>query len=455
MKTVSKTALLSLMLLSSSLEVNAADWLMLQGSEPDTIAPQGVIIPNRDKTPKIWGFVQMNYMKDYGSVAVSSGKTTTPFSLLSPNLQSQSGFDIARARLAVRGIADDDNMINYFFMTDFGNNGINHLANHDTSTYVTDASITLKYIPAAKIRAGRFKYPGSEEGFESVYFSPYIEFTTMSDQQMNERQMKQSSGAQTGSAAGGAINTNYTSTSVTNPVGAYRDTGIEIFDTIALSDTWAFSYAYMYGSGTGITNSTDDSQGTHYGYLALEDNFGGGKGFYTKAMKFYIWGQEGKRNFISNGTTQINTDRKRYGIGTTYYNHGLRFEAEYMVAEGMIYVGAKDNDANALTQDWELQYATGSQNKANGGYANLQYELIPQKFEIFGRYDFSNRLTNDVKGERDFTTTTLGASYRFNGPTRIDFNYLIRDAKAPGNPSAQLILNDMGNRAEVQLTYAF
>ena len=455
MKMVSKTALLSLILFSSCIEINAADWLMIQGSEPDTIAPQGVIVPNTNKTPKIWGFAQINYMKDYGSVAVTSGKTTTPFSLLSPNLDSQSGFNVSRARLAVRGMADDDNMVNYFVMTDFGNNGINNLANHSTPTYLTDASVTLKYIPNAKIRAGRFKYPGSEEGFEAVYFSPYIEFTTMGDQQLNERRITKASGPQTGAAAGGAVNTNYTSTSVTDPVGAFRDTGVQIFDTISLNDTWTLSYAYMYGNGTGISNSTNDSQGTHYGYLALEDTFGGGKGFYTNAMKFYVWGQDGKRNFTSNGTTQISADRKRYGVGASYYNHGLRAEAEYMVAEGMIYQGAKDVDANALSTDWEFQFATGSQNKANGGYINLQYELFPHKFEVFGRYDFSNRLTNDVKGERDFRTTTLGLSYRFNGPTRIDFNYLFREAKAPGNASAQPLLDKMGNRAEVQLTYAF
>lgn len=455
MKSVSRSALLSLILLSTCIELNAADWLMIQGAEPENIAPQGVIVPNRNKTPKLWGFAQINYKNDYGTVASSAGKTTTPFSLLTPNLENQSGFNIARARLAVRGMADDDNMVNYFIMTDFGNNGVNKLANHSTPTYLTDASVTLKYIPYTKIRLGEFKYPGSEEGLQAVYVSPYIEFTTMSDQELLERQITKATAAQTGAAAGGASSVHYTTTSVDNPIGAFRDVGAEIFDTIPLNDEWSFSYAYMYGNGTGITLSNSDSQGTHYGYLALEKNFGGGKGYYTNSMKLYAWGQDGKRKFISNNTSMIDADRKRYGLGMTYYNHGLRFEAEYMMAQGMIYVGAKDIDSNELTQDWQLQFATGNENKANGGYVNLQYELIPQKFEVFGRYDFMNRLTNDDKGERDFTTTTLGASYRFKGPTRIDFNYLIRDAKAPGNASAQTVLDNMGNRAQVQVTYAF
>lgn len=455
MKTVSRFTLLSLILLSSFIELNAADWLMLQGSEPETIAPQGVIVPNRNKIPKIFGFTQINYKSDYGSVASSGGKTTTPFSLLAPDLEDQSGFNLFRARLAARGMADDDNMVNYFVMTDFGNNGINNLANHDTGTYLTDASVTLKYLPYAKIRVGKFKYPGSEEGMQGVYFSPYIDFTTMSDQELQERQIVNATAAQTGSSAGGASSVHYTTTSVENPVGAFRDLGTEIFDTLPIHDTWTFSYAYMYGNGTGISNSNTDGQGTHYGYLALEKNFGGGQGYYTNSMKFYAWGQNGKRKFISNNTTRVEADRQRYGLGMTYYNHGLRFEAEYMLAKGMIYVGPKDVDANELSQDWQFQFATGNENKADGGYVNLQYELIPQKFELFGRYDFMNRLTNDAKGERDFTTMTLGASYRFKGPTRIDFNYLIRDAKAPDNTSAQTILDHIGNRAEVQITYAF
>ncbi|MNN78564.1 hypothetical protein D3C81_1951330 [compost metagenome] len=80
---------------------------------------------------------------------------------------------------------------------------------------------------------------------------------------------------------------------------------------------------------------------------------------------------------------------------------------------------------------------------------------MPKKVEVFGRYDYSNRLTNDVKGERDFKTLTLGASYRFRGPTRLDVNYAFRDAKAPGNANAQKVLDNMGNRLEVQVTAAF
>lgn len=459
MKTTFKVKLISVALLVSSSQLSAADWLMVQGTQPEFVAPKGVKVPYRSHKPKVWGFIQANYRKDMGEEFIApDGKNKTPFSLLNPNLEDQSGMNIFRARVALRGMADNENKVNYFVMTEFGNSGINNLAGHsDVATYLTDASITLKYVPYAKARIGKFKYPGSEEGLQAVFASPYVSFTTMTNQQLLERSVKNVGAQQTGAAAGGAASVHYTSTKVENPIGAFRDMGIQIFDTVKVSGEWATSYAYMYGNGTGISNINSNEQATHYGYLALEKIYGG-KGYFTESMKFYVWGQTGKRMMLSNNgssTEKIETQRKRYGLGMTYYRNGLRFEAEYMKAQGMIFTGAKDTNTDPQVNDWQFQYAVGEENKADGGYVNLQYEVIPKKLEFFGRYDFSNRLTNDEKAERQFNTTTIGASYRFKGVTRVDLNYAFRDAKAPGNAEAQKVLNNMGDRFEVQFTAHF
>jgi len=462
MKIVSKTKFLGLALLASSPQMNAADWLMLQGAQPEVVAPKGVIVPYRSTVPKLWGFAQINYKKDFGDVLVNGGGINlTPFSLLNPDLEDQSGFNVFRARIALRGMADNENLVDYFVMTEFGNNAVNNLVGHrNVATYFTDASVTLKHVPGAKLRVGMFKTPGSEEGLQAVFVSPYIEFTTMSNQQLLERKVTDVGAAQINGAAGGAATVHYTSTSIDEPIGAYRDTGAQIFDTFNIAKSWTLSYAYMYGNGTGISKKTSDKQRTHYGYLALEDNFGPARGYYTESMKFFVWGQDGKRTLLSTDpttlvTTEVNANRKRYGLGMTYYNYGLRFEAEYMRAEGMIFTGAKDTDSDPLKEDWQFQFAVGDENKADGGYVNLQYEIMAKKLELFGRYDFSNRLTNDSRGERDFKTATLGCSYRFKGATRIDFNYMFREAKAPGNANAQRVLDNMGNRVAVQVTAAF
>ncbi len=451
--------LAGLTLMMGGSEIQGANWLMLQGTQPETVAPMGVKVPYRSKKPKVWGFIQANYKQDLGDVLIApDGKTKTPFSLLNPDLSGQKGFDLFRARLALRGMADSENKVNYFFMTEFANNGVNNLAGHkEVATYFTDASVTLKHIPYAKIRAGMFKYPGSEEGLQAVFVSPYVEFTTMTGQQLLERFATHVGDAQQGAAAGGASTVHYTTTEVDKPVGAFRDTGVQIFDAIPIKEAWTLTYAYMYGNGQGISYSSSNRQETHYGYLALEETYGG-RGYFTECMKFYVWGQKGKRHLLSTddtGSHLIDANRKRYGVGMTYYKHGIRFEAEYMKAKGMIFTGAKDVDPDPLKTNWQFQFAVGDENEADGGYVNLQYEVLPKKVEVFGRYDYLNRLTNDKKGERQFKTTTLGCSYRFRGPTRLDFNYMFRDAKAPGNAKAQKVLDKMGDRIALQLTAAF
>ncbi len=470
MKISLKGKLTALALLMTCSSVHAADWLALQGYQPEFVAPKGVKVPYRSKTPKVWGFIQANYKKDYGTVAVGTaggakGKTLTPFSLLNPDLKGQEGFNLFRARLALRGMADNDNLVNYFFMTETGNNGINNLAgDRSIATYFSDASVTLKHIPGLKVRAGMFKTPGSEEGLAAVFVAPYIEFTQMAFQQLLERQVKNVGAAQTGAAAGGASTVHYTG-AASGPIGAFRDVGIQLFDTVPLpiGKNWDVSYAYMYGNGAGISLNSSNVNETHYGYLSFEKTFDHkGKGYYTNALKFFAWVQDGKRVLLSdtdnNSSTnveQVDTKRIRYGAGFSYHKSGLRVEAEYTVAEGMIYTGGKDIDADPLKQTWQFQFAAGKENKADGGYLNLQYEIIDRKIEVFGRYDYLNRLTNDTKARRDFQTLTLGASYRFKGATRIDLNYLIREAKAPGNDTAQTVLDNMGNRLALQVTAAF
>jgi len=464
-KAVALSTLLSLGLTGTQ-ELNAADWLMLQGAQPEVVAPKGVKVPYRRKTPKLWGFTQVNYKNDMGDILIpgaggNKGKTLTPFSLLGPDLEGQSGFNVFRTRLALRGMADNQNLVNYFFMTEFGNNAINNFGGHrNAATYFSDASITLKHIPYAKLRVGMFKTPGSEEGLQAVFVSPYIEFTAMSNQQLLERKVTHVGAAQKGGQAGGAATTHYTSTSFEQPIGAYRDNGIQIFDTVPIMDTWAVTYAYMYGNGNGISLKTSDEQKTHYGYLAFENNFNQKRGYYHESVKLFGWVQNGRRTLLSNNgvdahVAKIEANRKRSGLGMTYYRKGLRFEAEYMMAKGMIFTGAKDTDTDPLLTNWQVQFAVGEENEADGGYVNLQYEIVPKKFEVFGRYDKLNRLINSEKGRRDFETTTLGCSYRFRGPTRVDFNYAFRDIKAPGNGNAQKVVDNVGDRAMIQFTAAF
>jgi hypothetical protein len=429
--------------------LHCANWITLQGTEKEHIS-----------TPILWGFLQTSYKKDYGDID-NSGTHKTPFSMLAPDLRAQSGFNINRGRVSLRGSADKENHLNYFFMAAFENSGVTNLLNtaNKTGENFLDASVTFKKFPYLYLRLGQFKIPGNEEGLRATFASPYIEFTNFTNQQLLERQIYQVGTAQTGSQAGGASTTHYSGTPF-SAVSAYRDRGAQLFYTLPLtllSDT-TLTYAYMVGNGSGIKSTSSGSNETHYAYLAIEQSFNKGKGFFTESFKSYLWGYSGKRTLLSQNEEQTQLQNyaiKRYGLGFTYYKDKLRLSGELNSAQGMIYTGAKDNDSDINQQTWEIQYAVEQENRAKGGYINVQYELQAKKFELFARYDYYDRLSNDTKAQRLFHTTTLGSSYRLQGATRFDINYIIKKAQAPHNSSSQKVLDNMGNRLAFQFTAYF
>ena len=437
-------SLVSVALLGGALQ--AKDWLYGAGTEPTMIKVDGKKVVNHDNTPHFWGFIQVGYQKNYGDIFIpatgpKAGKNLTPFSMLTPDLNSQSGFEVNRARFAVRGMLDKKNTLNYFFMTEFGEDGITAPAGHPTGNHLTDASITYRGVPHLNVRVGQFKYPGSEEGLRAVFASEYRNFTKVTNELMLERFLPNNaakSGTDTYTAA------------PTQSVGAFRDRGIEFFDTEHITKKVSVTVAGMAGSGTGLSSSNASGDLTYYGYLASEYSFGKGKGYYTQALKGFAWYQSGKRQL--NNTKY---DRIRYGAGIDYFHNGLRLDAEYIKAKGMIYNGAKDAGVDPYNGDWQYQILAGKNNESSGYYFNAQYYVIPKKVELLARYDYLDRLSNDTALEREFKTTTLGLSYHFKGPNRIDINYALRDATAPGNAAAQKVLDNTGNLLTIQGTLKF
>ena len=428
------------------ISAQGADWLSIAGTEPCFVKKSGKKVVNDNIRPHYWGFVQVGYQKNYGDIFTPTkgkkvGLNLTPFSMMAPTLNSQSGFEINRARLAVRGMFDKNNQLDYFFMTEFGEDGVTNPAGHGVHNYLTDASITYRGIPYVNVRLGQFKYPGSEEGLRAVFASSYRNFSTAGSQLLLERFLPNNAKE---------IKPGFFQAAPEQSVGAYRDRGLELFQTSEIADMTTLTWAGMIGSGTGLSSSNASGSLTYYGYLASEYLFGKGKGYYTQSLKGFAWYQTGKRQLHNTNYT-----RERYGVGFNYFHDGLRVGAEYIKANGMIYNGAKDVDADPYGVNWEYQIAADKANEADGGYVNIAYFFVPKKWEAMARYDYLNRLTNSVADEREFKTTTLGLSYHFKGPTRIDINYAIRDAKAPNNAKAQKVLDNTGNLFSLQATLKF
>jgi hypothetical protein len=153
---------------------HAANWLMLQGTED----------PGSSARANVWGFIQAQYQQDFSDA--NATEQYVPAKLLGPDLDSQDGFNINRARIGVRGTGFPlDSRINYFALLEMGNNGITH--GNGAFAKLTDASITLNYIPGARVRAGLFKTPGSEEGLQAIHVFDYINFTEASQGLLMER----------------------------------------------------------------------------------------------------------------------------------------------------------------------------------------------------------------------------------------------------------------------------
>jgi len=430
--TILKKSAISLALISATLgcsNAQAANWLMLQGTEKPHQAPKA----------KLWGFAQIDYQQT-ADTPLPNGSNAA-FNQLQPQLSSASGFNIKRARLAVRGanLPLDPN-VNYFLMTEFGNNGIT-TSDKGSQGQLTDASVTLNHIPGARVRIGLFKTPGSEESYKGIPVFNYVNFTNGTDRLLIERKID------------GTVNpVNGVGTGVrTDPAFAVRDTGVQVFDTFKQGD-WEHSYAVMIGNGNGLAINDNDNNKDLYLYASTEKVFDNSQGPRRKSMKFYAWSHKGKRTYDDN---EYNRDRQ--GVGMTYFDGKYRVAAEYFDADGMIFGGPKGAVAgNPLT--------VFTDQKASAYQIDFGYRVKPN-IELNARYDYldSATETDDQSGtnadkRRVFTTTTLGAQYFFNKKTSFRLNYEIRNIDAPDAPSAAPVhdvLDSLDNRVSAQVMMVF
>lgn len=434
----------------------AANWLMLQGTED----------PGAAARANVWGFIQAKYEQDFSDTNATGG--FVPPKLLGPDLDSQDGFNINRARIGVRGTGFPlDTRINYFVLLEMGNNGITH--GNSTFARLTDASVTLNYIPGARVRAGLFKTPGSEEGLQAIHAFDYINFTEMSNGLLLERFPNKGFTSCTGvtlpcNAATGNVGP-YTEAQLqggasvntfNSPVGAFRDVGVQVFDAFDVGNDWEISYAAMIGNGNGIEFSNSDGKYDKYLYLSAEKKYGG-KGPKAEGLKFFAWGQTGKRllDTTNDGVANAKSyDRDRAGVGVKYMKKPFRATAEYVTADGMIWVGP-DKPNFYLTAP---AHGNGADAKGSGWYVEGGWYIPRTKFELDARFDSMTRLEDRVN-QHQFDKWTLGVQYHFNPKTRVTLNYEMRDFECDSGNAAcngpNSNLKGVDDRVGVQLTAIF
>jgi len=456
MKLKKLTLLASLALFST--QTYAANWLALQGTEAPGAAPRA----------KLWGFVQPEYQSTDGGVLKAGpfkGQIMSP-NVIRPDNTSTETFNMRRARIGVRGTGFPlDDKVNYFVLAELGHNGITK--NGKTGVALTDASITLNHINGARIRVGQFKTPGSEEGLQAIHVFNYTNFTNVTNQMLLER-YTDGDGSEVngqpefladGITPNPKFKTGGTFNGINSSVGAFRDQGIQVFNTFKMND-WEHSYAVMYGNGNGINRTDNNDEKDTYIYWSSELVYGG-KGGRRQGLKMFAWNQSGTRTLTtSDALGKGNYDRDRSGLGVTFLKGKYRAAFEYITADGMIFNGS---DAGAIpgatnnAGDAKSDINVLTEGEADGYYVDFGYKVMPN-LELDIRYDVLNRGTETSAGERTFETVTLGAQYFFNKKTRVTFNYEIRDQEAPNLPSADpanLIADSLDDLMSIQLLAIF
>jgi len=456
-----RTALATALALAT-VPAGAANWLVLNSAE----APEGA------PSMALFGFIQPTYRDIDDSDKAPNGQRPI-FNTLSPDRSSSSGFNLSQARVGVRGALNNtDKDIHYFFLTEWGNNGITRLADPDSGSpgpQLTDASMTFRHLaggasddiwePGVSLRIGQFQWPLVDEGLRAIPAYDYINFSEVSRQQVLERYVRQNPGG-----------TDESLTGFDGAISSYRDIGAMAFDEFRITEHWEGTWAAGLGNGNGINRSDNDDNRDLYLRAQAAYVFDGVRRGNPRRedVKFFAWSQQGDRVFDAGGDGTIDDgdefERNRHGLGFHYYRQPWRFSGEYVFGNGMVYNGTDPSftDPGEDIGDVTPQMAPGKDNEFDGWYLDAAWFIKPNKLALQARYDVHNRLnsTDGVnftrKDERVFETWSLGLQY-WNHPIKSQWtlSYRIRDLEAPHNAAADEVGATMGNSIELQYFHLF
>ncbi|HKJ71324.1 MAG TPA: hypothetical protein VKA55_06190 [Gammaproteobacteria bacterium] len=450
---------------------HAANWILLQGTEPF----------GKAHTLQMWGFMQPTFRqiddKEISGTGTPFDGYRATFNTLGPDRRSAQSFSLFRARLGARGVMHPVNdKINYFFLAEFGDNGITRLGDPGSGSVkpqLTDASVTFRQLagggsadpwkPGVSFRFGEFKMPLADEGSRGIMSFDYINFSEVTRQQVLERYVRANSGPKQG---------------IDGSIGAFRDIGVQLFDEIKLSPKWEMTWALGAGNGNGLNRLDNDDNIDTYERLQAAYVFDGVSrgGPRREDIKVFAWAHQGMRQFDANasGTYESNEEfgRKRYGVGFHFYKQPYRFSGEYIWGNGMVFNGvtrlaggspAPGPGLSDPSTTWGHipQMAPGEDNTFHGWYLEGGYFPIPNKLGLEARYDVLDRLDGTSSNytnadERKFETLTLGVQY-WNHPVKGQWTltYRMRNLSAPNNDTADKIGESMGNEIGIQYFLLF
>lgn len=394
----------------------AADWPMLQGTEP---SPDPALRP--------WGFAQvLGEGVVFGEpVEGLTAEALQPFEGERASFNrvgsgdARWGLTLRRARVGLRGSAPKtEGRVAFLVAAELGDNALTR----EDPVVLTDASITLSYLPGARLRLGQFKLPLGEEALEmNPLAAEFVNFSAATSQLLQETAIAEDGGA--GAASG------------------FRDLGVQVFDTVALGEG-ALSYALMLSNGRAGGMELDDAKDLT-GRLSWAPLIWGEPGDPRREeLSFFAFWQQGERELEGERSTRL-----RRGAGAQLERGGWHARAELIQASGALELGASPPFPGQ-------PYQVAPEGEALGGYAflHLQRGLLGGGL----RYDELRRQTDSEADLRIFRTITADLQAEITPRARVLLDYERRWLLAPGaSADAQAIAATMGDRVSLQVGTVF
>jgi hypothetical protein len=395
----------------------AADWPMLQGTEPGA-EPEPI---------RPWGFV---HVLGEGIVAGPpveglTSEALAPFEGERAAFNrvgtgtATASFTIRRARLGLRGaMPKTDGRVAYLVAAELGDNAITRM----DPVVLTDASVTFSYVPGARLRVGQFKLPLAEEALEmNPMAAEFVNFTAATAQLLAENP------SVAGAYTGGAY--------------AFRDVGAQVFDGFAVGGG-SLSYAVMVSNGRMGAVDTDDAKDVT-GRVAWAPLVWGEPGDPRREeLSFFGFWQQGRRDIDGDDVNRI-----RRGGGAQLEKAGWHVRAEVIQASGAI-----ESGSNPPFPGQPVQVA--AEGLAIGGYGFVHYQ--PGLLGGGLRYDELRRRTDSDADLRVFRTVTADLQLEITPRIRLLADYEKRWLLAPdGSEDARTIASTMGDRVSVQAGAVF
>jgi len=308
-------------------------------------------------------------LSGYGQIIYTA--TENPGNRTQVATSVHNSFDVARLILFAVGRLGSNNQFGYMAMYDFGPNHKLH-------------ELYGEWLPvdAANLRIGQFKIPFTIENpmsptrIETIYFS-------------------RSASAMSGSA--GDFN-QYQEDGVTvDAVKAGRDAGIQFSGKLyPFSGKHTIEYYAGLFNGTGYNTKDNNNHKDFIGSLYYSPIKGlkAGGSVYSGKLYGTIDGQ------LSNHV------RNRWALSAEYTGTHFYGRSEYLEA----------NDGGL---------------KRCGGYASGAWKIVPDKWEVLGKFDYYNDNKSAMRNE--VTDYTVGVNFYYSYLSRVQLNYIYTDNKALGS----------------------